>query len=78
MDYEERTDEEVLGIAKAYAYETFKESLGGGDPPRHKQNNATKIVGYLLKINEAEADKGAPPLGVILQEMAEVKPRDAV
>lgn len=74
-NYEDYSDEDVLSIAKAYAYQTFKRSIENPEPdyqghdtiPRHRQNNATKIVGYLTKA--AEQDDKAPELGVILQEL---------
>jgi hypothetical protein len=57
----------VLSRAKRYAAKQFDMALQNEEVERHHINNATKIVGYLMKAAEQE-DK-APELGVVLAEL---------
>lgn len=81
MRDENYTDQEVIDMAKRLAYRTMELCLqhevtdGRKDPiPRHRQNNAKAVVGYLMK--QAEQEDKAPELGVILESMKKANDKE--
>lgn len=69
------TTEELIELSKEYAGDTFKLCIdsksiqhGHDTVPRHRQNNAVKIVGLLMR-QDSEAKIDAPELGLVLQEI---------
>ena len=75
MDKSKYTTEELIELSKIYAGDTFKACIdpnsiqhGHDNVPRHRQNNATKIVGLLMR-QDTDAKIEAPELGIVLQEI---------
>ena len=63
VDYEhdDFCDEDVFMRARRYACKQFDAAISGGKYQRHDINNATKIVGYLMRATTADEDRNVTP-----------------
>lgn len=81
MNWKSYSDEELFDLAKSYAGQTFEKAIEKPDTDwqgldqvcRHRQINATKIVGYMLQLKQATDEEAAPLLGMIIAEMKKSK-----